>query len=143
MSKHWYQEGLRFECTECGNCCSGPSGTVWFDLDEARDMAAALSITIEAFYEQHAECINGRWTLREQKTADGFDCVFLDRDSKPGSALCRVYRQRPAQCRTWPFWGTNLRSRSSWEFARKETPCPGMDQGKVYFVPFPPPDDGP
>ncbi|MFM1805538.1 MAG: hypothetical protein RL136_2417, partial [Planctomycetota bacterium] len=26
----WYAEGLRFECTQCGNCCSGGPGAVWF-----------------------------------------------------------------------------------------------------------------
>ena len=27
----WYSEGLRFECTQCGACCSGEPGYVWVD----------------------------------------------------------------------------------------------------------------
>ena len=26
----WYADGLSFECTMCGNCCTGPPGAVWF-----------------------------------------------------------------------------------------------------------------
>jgi Fe-S-cluster containining protein len=49
----------------------------------------------------------------------------------PGKALCKVYRSRPSQCRTWPFWPDNLESRRAWVMAKKHAPCPGMDQGKL------------
>ena len=32
----WYQAGLRFGCTQCGNCCSGPPGYVWVNREEIR-----------------------------------------------------------------------------------------------------------
>ena len=41
--------GLRFECTQCGNCCTGPSGYVQYTDDEANAMARDLGITREAF----------------------------------------------------------------------------------------------
>ena len=25
----WYRDGLRFQCTQCGNCCTGDPGVVW------------------------------------------------------------------------------------------------------------------
>ena len=40
----WYAEGLRFECTQCGNCCSGGPGAVWFTSEEAGGMARALGL---------------------------------------------------------------------------------------------------
>ena len=36
----WYRDGLRFECTQCGKCCTGAPGYVWVDDDEVE----ALSI---------------------------------------------------------------------------------------------------
>ena len=33
----------------------------------------------------------------------GLDCVFLDRDTIKGKAICSMYDVRPLQCRTWPF----------------------------------------
>jgi Fe-S-cluster containining protein len=127
----WYAAGLRFECTECGNCCTGPPGTVWFTRDEARDMAAALGLAAAAFYKKHAHKVDGRWSLRERRTDQGYDCVFLDRESAPGKALCSVYKVRPAQCRTWPFWPENLTSKQTWDSAKRRTPCPGMDSGPL------------
>jgi hypothetical protein len=43
-----------------------------------------------------------------------------------------VYEDRPGQCRTWPFWKSNLTSRRAWE--RAKGVCPGMDKGRVYSV---------
>ena len=28
-SPEWYRDGLRFECTRCGACCTGAPGYVW------------------------------------------------------------------------------------------------------------------
>ena len=98
----WYAEGLHFSCTRCGNCCTGPPGWVWFDQEEGRRIAARLGVAEDVFYERYAHRVNGRWSLKEDKTPRGFDCIFLDRDSRPGEALCSIYHDRPAQCRTWP-----------------------------------------
>ncbi|MHC4082757.1 MAG: YkgJ family cysteine cluster protein [Planctomycetota bacterium] len=130
----WYAGGLRFECTECGNCCTGPPGTVWFTRAEARDMAAALGLPTAAFYKKHAHKVDGRWSLRERRSEQGYDCVFLDRESAPGKALCSVYQARPAQCRTWPFWPENLTSKQTWDTVKRRTPCPGMDAGPLIPV---------
>lgn len=121
--------GLRFECTQCGNCCTGAPGYVHFTDDEARAMAAQLGLSVEGFYEKYMwESALGR-SLTEVKTEHGHDCVLLDRESVPGKALCRVYRARPAQCRTWPFWGDNVRSREAWKRTARE--CPGMNRGPL------------
>ena len=52
------------------------------------------------------------------------DCVFLDRTSADGKTGCSIYAERPAQCRTWPFWSENLTSRATWEAVKRRTPCP-------------------
>ena len=130
-SEPWYREGLGFQCSMCGNCCTGPPGAVWFDEQEAADMAGAMGIKLEDFLRRFTRRINGRHSLRERHTRHGFDCVLLDRETQPGRGLCRVYRARPTQCRTWPWWSENLESPAAWDEAKKVTPCPGMGQGPV------------
>jgi len=124
----WYDEGVRFTCTQCGNCCTGPTGYVWFTPEEGRAMAKHLRLTEQGFLAQYARKLKGRWSLNEVRADRGFDCVFLRRDES-GKALCSIYPVRPAQCRTWPFWPFNLKSLRTYINVAKETPCPGMIAG--------------
>ncbi len=93
-------------------------------------MADRLGVDKSTFYRKYARKLRGRWSLIERKTEHGYDCIFLDRKSEPGKALCSIYRARPAQCRTWPFWPENLTTPQAWEDAKRQTPCPGMDSGQ-------------
>ncbi len=129
--REWYADGLRFQCTQCGNCCTGPPGFVMFTEDEGAAMAKKLGVTEQQFYRRFARRVGRRWSLNEHQTAHGYDCVFLDRESAPGRAICRLYETRPKQCRTWPFWPEVLASPDSWDRTKKCTPCPGMGQGDV------------
>ena len=128
-SKPWYGDGLKFSCTQCGNCCTGPPGYVWFTPDEGDAMAAHLGLDPKIFLRRYAHQVDGRWTLNEQKTPHGYDCVFLDRTNE-GKAICGLYRSRPTQCRTWPFWPENTDKASFWRTAAKT--CPGIDHGTFY-----------
>ena len=121
--------GLRFRCTRCGNCCTGPEGFVLFTELEAARLAARLGVTRAEFEGRYTkETVRGR-SLAEKESAFGLDCIFLDRASVPGKAVCGVYEDRPAQCRTWPFWKSNLRSGQTWALASRH--CPGINQGRL------------
>jgi Fe-S-cluster containining protein len=122
--------GLRFECTQCGNCCTGASGYVQFTDDEANAMARDLGIPRAEFDARYTRDTVFGPSLTETRTAFGYDCIFLDRETAPGKALCRVYRSRPAQCRTWPFWKDNLKSPRHWK--RATATCPGMNAGTLH-----------
>ncbi len=126
----WWSSGLRFECTQCGNCCSGPPGAVWIDEADERAMAAEVGLDPDRFRERFTRRIGSRRSLVEVRDGERFDCVFLDR-RPDGKAACRVYRARPVQCRTWPFWPENLESPQAWEETRRRVPCPGMGTGPV------------
>jgi Fe-S-cluster containining protein len=128
----WYADGLGFQCTQCGNCCSGPPGAVWFSLEEEEAMAAHLGLEIEAFRQQYTRRVGRGRSLGEKVVDGGHDCIFLDRETRPGKAVCSIYPVRPLQCRTWPWWPENLTSRRAWEATKKRVPCPGMDSGKVH-----------
>ena len=97
-------------------------------------MAEAVGLDEATFRRRHARVIDGRWSLNEHLTEHGYDCVFLDRESRPGAAICRLYGARPQQCRTWPFWPENMESPEAWETARATTPCPGMGSGPIIPV---------
>ena len=98
-------------------------------------MAATVGLELSEFRKKYARKVRGRWSLNEierEDQNDTYDCIFLDRRSQPGRALCRVYQARPHQCRTWPFWPEMTRSAAAWNRVRQATPCPGMDHGKLY-----------
>ncbi|MEX0774968.1 MAG: YkgJ family cysteine cluster protein [Phycisphaeraceae bacterium] len=134
--KEWYAGGLRFTCTQCGNCCSGPPGYVWYDAAEEQAMADHLKLSIANFRQRYAIRHEGGWSLCEKLTPQGYDCIFLKRNGD-GKGLCSIYEVRPKQCRTWPFWPDNLKSPRAWVNAGSR--CPGMTagnggQGKLYAV---------
>ncbi|MEZ6317251.1 MAG: YkgJ family cysteine cluster protein [Phycisphaerales bacterium] len=125
------ERGLRFTCTQCGNCCSGPPGYVLFTEDEGRTIARKLDVPYDDFLERYTRDTPEGRSIKDVRAAGSrsFDCVFLDRDAH-GRALCTVYDARPGQCRTWPFWSGNLRSPVAWEGATRT--CPGMNTGTLH-----------
>ena len=121
MSDPWYKDGLRFECTQCGKCCTGAPGYVWVNRDELQAIADFLGEPLEQVQKLHARAVGLRRTLREK--ANG-DCVFYDRDQG-----CTIYPVRPRQCRTWPFWDSNVRTPAHWDKTCQI--CPGSGQGQL------------
>lgn len=135
----WYQDGLSFTCTQCGNCCTGAPGYVWISDVEIRRLAEHLKISTAEVLDQYCRRIGNRISLKEHRSQAGnFDCVFLleqEVATKSGPArrrTCTVYPVRPLQCRTWPFWDGNLESEENWKRASKK--CPGMNTGKKYSL---------
>lgn len=128
----WYAEGLRFECTLCGNCCSGPPGYVLVTDEEARAIAARLGLSVAAFLREYTRQTPQGRSLTERQTEAGMDCVFLDRATMPGKAVCSLYEQRPLQCRTFPWWPENLRDRRGWE--RLGRVCEGVNRGPTVSI---------
>lgn len=134
MAKEWYHDGLRFECTLCGACCSGAPGIVRFTDDEAVAMAAKLGITVAEFRTKYVRVskLAGEQALIEVQNEHGYDCVFLDRTTMPGKAICSLYEARPLQCRTFPWWPEHLESPKAWKRLGKS--CEGVGRGNVVRV---------
>lgn len=119
----WYRDGLRFECTGCGDCCSGDPGYVWVDEAEIVALANEMQMTPEDFERKFVRQEGDGKSLTEYP--DG-DCIFLD----PQSRKCTVYNARPTQCRTWPFWDSNLKRKKDWNETCRV--CPGSGKGQLY-----------
>lgn len=120
----WFADGLRFECTRCGQCCTGDPGYVWVDDAEVAALAKFRGEPLREFIPLHTRTTRGQRTLKEK--ANG-DCVFWE-----AGRGCTVYPVRPKQCRTWPFWESNVESPEAW--ARTTQICPGSGRGELIPV---------
>ena len=124
-SEPWYQDGLCFECTQCGNCCTGAPGVVWIDDDDIRRIAEYRGNGEGEVRVMHTRPYAGRTSLQE--FANG-DCTFFDSQSR----RCSIYPVRPQQCRNWPFWTSNLESPETW--TQVQVDCPGIGSGPTIDV---------
>ena len=121
----WYKEGLRFTCTECGNCCAGAPGYVWMTPEEIGGIASFLDLPDGTLPAEMLRRVGFRYSLTEKSNGD---CVFLQ--CIDGKRRCGIYEVRPLQCRTWPFWTSNLKTPRDWAIAGET--CPGVNNGKKY-----------
>lgn len=120
----WYKNGLKFKCTGCGQCCTGSPGYIWFTHEEGKNIADSLGISIEDFYLLYSRRINDRYSLREIQGS--YDCIFLK------NKKCTIYNVRPKQCRTYPWWLSNLKSKKAWNEAAKY--CEGINHPEATLV---------
>ena len=118
----WYHSGLKFKCTQCGDCCTGNPGFVWVNKQEIENLAILLKLEVAEFERRYVRQVGIRRSLIEFPNGD---CIFFHGESR----TCGVYTARPRQCRTWPFWSSNLRNEESWEAAAEH--CPGCNKGQV------------
>jgi Fe-S-cluster containining protein len=121
MGEPWYKDGLRFRCTQCGDCCTGAPGFVWVNAAEIAAIADFRGESVEEVTGLYTRLAHRGRTLREKP---GGDCVFFER-----GAGCTVYPVRPRQCATWPFWESNVATPADWE--RTCEHCPGSGQGEL------------
>lgn len=120
----WYADGLRFKCTGCGDCCTGAPGFIWVNKEEIESIASVMKLEVSEFEKLYVRKIGVRKSLKEIPVS--YDCVLLDSETRK----CTVYEARPRQCRTWPFWDSNLKSEEAWE--QTCSVCPGSGTGQLY-----------
>ncbi len=130
MAKNkWYIAGLHFECQQCGNCCSGPrEGYIWVKGLEIELIANFLKLSAEQLRKKYLKRCGFKTTIIEHPVTK--DCIFLQREA--GQKICEIYPVRPNQCRTWPFWPSNLSTLNAWNKAAQK--CPGINKGRLYSL---------
>jgi Fe-S-cluster containining protein len=120
----YFKEGVQFECQGSGKCCisRGEYGHVFLTLEDRKRMAKSLEIKLSEFTKNYCHKADGFWAIKDNSA--GPECLFL-KDNK-----CSIYKGRPTQCRTWPFWPDVMNARS-W---RKDVSafCPGVGKGRTY-----------
>ncbi len=120
----WFAGGLQFTCTRCGHCCTGDPGYVWVNAEEIAAIAAFRGVTVEEATGLYTYKTRRGRSLRDNE--DG-DCVFYVQGEG-----CSVYSVRPRQCRTWPFWHSNVVSEEAWQATCAV--CPGSGTGALVSV---------
>ena len=116
----WYEDGLQFKCTQCGNCCTGSPGYVWVNDEDLQNIAEYLDKPIGEVRLLQTRPVRGKISLKEFPNGD---CIYFH----PKKRSCKIYPVRPIQCRTWPFWKSNLETPERWQETGRG--CPGIGQG--------------
>ncbi len=98
---------------------------VWVNAREVIALAKSMELDEQTFRRKFVRNVGTRFSLVEYP--DG-DCIFLD----PETRGCLVYEVRPIQCRTWPFWNSNVKSPQAWEETCRV--CPGAGKGRLYSI---------
>lgn len=113
--------GVRFSCTECGDCCTGAPGKVRVTDEEISAISEFRKQSESDFRRSEIRVLHGEMLLKERKNGD---CAFYENNR------CQIHPVKPSQCRSYPFWFKNVRSEESW--ARTCKACPGIGQGRFY-----------
>jgi hypothetical protein len=88
-------------CATCqGRCCTGESGYIYVTKAEIFAIAKLLDMDVNEFGVKYLFKNGYKYSLKENKIEDSYECVFYDRESNG----CKIYMARPQQCKTFPFW---------------------------------------
>jgi Fe-S-cluster containining protein len=125
MSAPFYAEGLRFGCRRCSRCCRHEPGYVFLTREDLQRLAEGLEMPQAEVLERFCRVVRvgalRRVSLRETQA---YDCILW------GPEGCRVYRHRPLQCRSFPFWAAHLGCLEDWESLKGQ--CPGVGSGSLH-----------
>ena len=117
----WYKDGLRFECTKCGDCCKSWEGSIWLVGDDLSVLAKHLNMPEQEFAIKYTN--NNFEDLQIQRKSNG-ECPFL-----ANGTTCSIYEAQPNQCRSYPFMRLIENSQENWNNITKK--CPGANQGTL------------
>jgi Fe-S-cluster containining protein len=125
LDNNFIEKGLRFTCTRCSSCCRHTPGYVFLSEKDINNLLRATNMSRAHFLKNYCRIVsvNGlyRLSLREKSN---YDCIFWS------DGRCNVYKNRPLQCKSYPFWSSILSSYDSWIEQKKV--CPGIGRGTVY-----------
>lgn len=117
---YFFDNGLRFECQQCGQCCTGAPGSIYVGSEEIERIANHLRIKAGRFLELYTYPFKDSHSIREE--SDG-RCLFYEQG-------CRIYPVRPLQCSAFPFWFVNVRNEQRWLAISRQ--CPGIGVGPLF-----------
>ena len=110
-----------FQCTQCGECCTGFGGTYMTPEDVVR-IAAYLGVGEEQFLDESCQMVDGMPVIAVGK--DG-RCVFF-------KGNCSIHTVKPRMCCAWPFIEAVERAPSNWDLMADA--CEGIQTGVPHNV---------
>lgn len=119
-----YKNGIRFECQGSGKCCvsRGSYGFVYLSDNDIQRFSKYFKLSLQKFKDKYCQMTDGFIHLTEKNKFEG-KCIFLK------NKKCSVYKSRPSQCRTWPFWNENMNAKIWNEDISIN--CPGVGKGNI------------
>lgn len=103
-----------FDCTQCGDCCTGHGGT-YVDEKKIAEIADFLEITPEKVKSDYLTLSSEqRYMIASGKNGK---CVFFKEN-------CSIHPVKPRMCREWPFIPAVLREKDNW--MQMSGACPGI-----------------
>jgi Fe-S-cluster containining protein len=88
-------------CETCeGRCCTGESGYIFVTKNEIENISQLLNLSVNDFGVKYLYKKGYKYSIKENKVDDSYECVFYDKVTNG----CKIYDERPLQCRTFPFW---------------------------------------
>ena len=102
-----------FDCTQCGQCCTGFGGTYVND-HEIKRIAAFIACDPATFTRKYCDRSGSKWVIT-QGTNDS--CIFFDKN-------CTIHPVKPYMCRAWPFLRTIIKNPENWTAMAKS--CRGI-----------------
>lgn len=124
MDRPFYAAGLKFECTQCHDCCRHDPGYVFLSRFDLERLAQHKGLSPGQFIESFCRWVDlGDGEVLSLVEKKNYDCIFWDQG-------CTVYSGRPLQCRAYPFWKGPLASPQAWDFESRA--CPGIGRGKLH-----------
>ncbi|MAG14210.1 MAG: zinc/iron-chelating domain-containing protein [Spirochaetales bacterium] len=125
MDPVFYEGGLHFKCARCSSCCRHEPGYVFLTASDVENLKKATGLSGSRVRAKFCRIvflgIIERLSLKEK---ENYDCIFWNEGG------CTIYKRRPLQCKTYPFWSANLISRESWDLLQNT--CPGVNEGRLY-----------
>ena len=130
------EDGLKFSCQFCGECCRGfDEGEVYLYLEDIERLAAYCKEGLSEFAKDYLKIVEDTFYWKEPGAqrgkkyripllgfkfiGDDEHCEFLGDDNK-----CTIYEIAPFQCHAYPWWRIHLESpKKLREYSKK---CPGL-----------------
>ncbi len=122
MKETFYEQGLHFTCKECSGCCRHDPGFVYLSQSDLTRLCDTTNLSENDFIQKYCRIVpyyDGTEVLCLQEKSN-YDCIFWDNG-------CTVYKGRPVQCSTYPFWTFILKSPDTWK--KESESCPGINSG--------------
>ncbi len=97
---------IKFSCQRCGECCRSqrPGEAVVLYEDDVETLSTALGVEPDDFVLKHTTTYE--YTYVDPKTTTSvFRLILPCEEGCPflHGALCSVHKNKPFQCRAWPF----------------------------------------
>ena len=123
MTKKIYSKEMRFQCQGSSNCCisRGSYGFVYLSKKDILRLSKYTDLSIKDFIKLYCEKTYGFVHFKERRKNS--ECQFLEKKR------CSIYKARPTQCRSWPFWSENMKTKI-WN-EEIQSFCPGIGKGKI------------